>query len=368
MVFPTAMPGLHKNSVAEFTAPDAKILIVDDTNTNLIVAKGLMQPYNMNIDLCSCGVEAIAAIKSVRYDIVFMDHMMPEMNGIEVTARIRAMRVSDDYYANVPIIALTANAVSGTKEMFIANGFDDFLSKPIDTVKLKAILNKWLPKEKQTGSAVKNRKAVIASKPIMTVIEIAGLDVNKGVLRSGGTMEMYFDTLTVFYKDGLKKIKEINSSLAAGNLSQYTIYVHALKSACANIGAEALSAAAKKLEIASEHGDLEYIEKHNAVFLLSLESMLNSIHDAIQKKQENRKDVAESLNTEAFHSVLVQLKTALEAFDARAISQTVDDLRSLAQTEDIGATINSISESILLVEYDEAIALTEALLQKVKPF
>ena len=91
----------------------------------------------------------IAAIKSNRYDIVFMDHKMPDMDGIETTQRIRAMGNKDPYFKNVPIIALTANAVSGTKEMFLENGFNDFLSKPIDTIRLNIVLEKWVPKEKQ---------------------------------------------------------------------------------------------------------------------------------------------------------------------------------------------------------------------------
>jgi len=130
-------------SVAQFIAPEAKVLIVDDIGTNLKVAEGLMQPYRMQIDLCFSGIEAIATVNANHYDIVFMDHMMPEMNGVEAAKLIRAK------HAELPIIALTANAVSGTKEMFLSNGFNDFLSKPIDTIKLNNILAKWIPKEKQ---------------------------------------------------------------------------------------------------------------------------------------------------------------------------------------------------------------------------
>ena len=135
--------------VIRFTVPGAKVLVVDDVNTNLRVAEGLMQPYKMQLSLCKSGMEAIEAIKSERYDLVFMDHKMPGMDGIETTQRIRAMGGKEPYYKNVPIVALTANAVLGTKEMFLQNGFDDFLSKPVDIVSLNAVLEKWLPKEKQ---------------------------------------------------------------------------------------------------------------------------------------------------------------------------------------------------------------------------
>jgi len=133
----------NDNLTIKFNAPNAKVLVVDDIDANLKVVKGLMQPYKMQVDLCTSGAEAIEMIKANSYDIVFMDHMMPEMDGVEATKLIR------ETHTNLPIIALTANAVSGVREMFLANGFNDFLSKPIDIIKLNSILEKWLPKEKQ---------------------------------------------------------------------------------------------------------------------------------------------------------------------------------------------------------------------------
>ena len=134
--------------VAGFTAPDASLLIVDDIITNLKVARGLLLPYKMRVDICKSGMMAIEAVKANRYDIVFMDHLMPEMDGIEATAAIRAWEASGSR-PSIPIIALTANAISGMREMFLENGFNDFLSKPIDTFKLNAILENWIPGEKR---------------------------------------------------------------------------------------------------------------------------------------------------------------------------------------------------------------------------
>ncbi|MDR0313019.1 MAG: transporter substrate-binding domain-containing protein [Treponema sp.] len=139
---------------ARFTAPEASVLVVDDILTNLKVANGLLLPYKMRVDLCKNGMTAIEAVKMNRYDLIFMDHKMPEMDGIETTLKIRAMGEEDAYYSEVPVIALTANAVSGTKEMFMENGFNDFLSKPIDTVKLDAVLGRWIPKEKQKSDII----------------------------------------------------------------------------------------------------------------------------------------------------------------------------------------------------------------------
>ncbi|MCL1992289.1 MAG: ATP-binding protein [Spirochaetes bacterium] len=136
--------------VSRFTAPDANILVVDDIVTNLKVAKGLLLPYKANVDICKNGATAVEAVKANSYDLIFMDHKMPGIDGIEATHRIRELAdASDSYFKTVPIIALTANVISGSKEMFLDNGLNDFLSKPIDTVKLEQILELWLPKEKR---------------------------------------------------------------------------------------------------------------------------------------------------------------------------------------------------------------------------
>jgi len=144
--------------IVGFTAPEAKILVVDDIITNLNVAKGLLAPYETQITLCKSGMMALNAIKTNQYDVIFMDHRMPEMDGIETTQRIRAYGDEDPFYKDVPIIALTADAVSGVKEMFLENGLNDFLSKPIDTIKLNSVLEKWIPREKQHGSVINSRK------------------------------------------------------------------------------------------------------------------------------------------------------------------------------------------------------------------
>jgi len=134
---------------AKFTAPDANILVVDDILTNLKVVKGLLAPYGMQISLCKSGPMAIEAIKTNRYDMVFMDHLMPGMDGVETTEQIRRFGVEDEYFAQVPIVVLTANAVTGMRDFFLENGFTDFMSKPVDTIRLNSVLEKWIPKEKQ---------------------------------------------------------------------------------------------------------------------------------------------------------------------------------------------------------------------------
>jgi signal transduction histidine kinase/CheY-like chemotaxis protein len=137
----------REKSSTKFTAPDARILVVDDNRTNLMVAKGLLSPYRMNVTLCNSGREAIALAQQNRYDLIFMDHMMPGMDGIEATAAIRALE--GDWFHDIPIVALTANAVAGMKEEYLSKGFSDFVSKPIEIPKLEEVMDHWIPQEKR---------------------------------------------------------------------------------------------------------------------------------------------------------------------------------------------------------------------------
>jgi len=203
---------------------------------------------------------------------------MPGMDGIEATLHIRALDSGGSYYKNVPIIALTANAVSGAREMFLENGFDDFLSKPIDTNRLRAILEKWIPKEKRAYSTKKSNKSTAAAKKTASKgIEIEKIDAEKGLQLCGGKFEDYLEMLAVFLQDGLEKIDEIKMSLETGNLSLYVTHVHALKSAAAIVGADELSGMAKELERAGNQNDVEFIQAHNAGLLSALESLTSQI-------------------------------------------------------------------------------------------
>jgi len=141
----------HGNTefAASFTAPEANILVVDDILTNLKVVEGLLSPYKTQVSLCKSGEMALEAVKSKRYDLVFMDHMMPGMDGVETTLHIRKLGASDSYFSELPIVAFTANAVVRMREFFLDNNFSDFMSKPVDMIKLNAILEKWIPEEKR---------------------------------------------------------------------------------------------------------------------------------------------------------------------------------------------------------------------------
>jgi CheY-like chemotaxis protein len=185
-----------------FTAPGARILIVDDIANNLDVASGLLAPYKMAVDRAGSGAESIRMARNQSYDLVLMDHMMPGMDGIEAAAAIRADEKARNE-RNVPIIALTANAIFGMKEMFLEKRFNDYLSKPIEIAKLDDVMSRWIPAEKQIKSGRGIRRETFGGE---SGIVIPGLDTQKGVSMTGGTEAGYRKVLAQFYKDAAERL------------------------------------------------------------------------------------------------------------------------------------------------------------------
>jgi signal transduction histidine kinase/CheY-like chemotaxis protein len=337
------------NAAGRFAAPDAKALVVDDINTNLKVAEGLMAPYRMRVDLRKSGREAIEAVKAERYDIVFMDHMMPEMDGVEAAGRIREL--GGEEYQNLPIVALTANAVSGMKEMFLSRGFNDFLSKPIDTSKLNAVLGKWLPKEKQLRAA----ESAAPAEADCAWIKIDGVDVERGLSLANGQAENYLQTLAVFCEDLREKGVEIRRALGKNDIASYTIYVHALKSAAANVGATKLSEDAKELEMAGKRTNTDLIAARTPLLLADLEALRGDITEAVASAREARMSDLPPVDEKAVKAALAELREALSGLNAGAINDAAGKVRDLNAAASGGA-VEKIMQNVLVGDYDEAVA------------
>ena len=339
-----------------FIAPSVKILVVDDIDINLQVAVGMLEPYGIQTDVCLNGKEAIGAIKSNDYDLIFMDHMMPEMNGVEAVAIIRGM---DKKYSDLPIIALTANAIVGAREMFLENGFNDFLSKPIETGKLNNVLARWIPSEKWE-LVNKDVYASWEEEPFVS-ISIDDVDIADGVSHSGGSIKSYLNILAVFCKDGRAKIDELANCLKSGNLPLYTTYVHALKSACANIGANKHSEEANALEAAGLKQDLSFIEKHNSVFVANLKKLLDDVEAAVLAHSPKFED-DKTLDRDVLNKHLSKLKSALESFDAAAINETSEILQDFTQFSSVDEALSNILQNTLIGNYKEAVLRIEEML------
>ena len=354
-------------AAATFMTRGVNALVVDDVATNLIVAQGLLASYGMEVHTCRSGMEAIAAVKKNSYDFVFMDHMMPEMDGIETAMRIR--NLGGKRYEKLPIIALTANAVSGMKEMFIQNGFNDYLSKPIDTQKLNSVIEKWVPKEKQVKLTEEDAAKIAETEGGAELnIAIEGIDIKKGLATVRGRTENYLRVLTVFSQDGREKITEIQNALTAGNTQLYITYVHALKSAAANIGAMNLSETAKNLETAAKSGNREYVTTYNPVLLAQLESVLGGIESQLRALNGGAGTGAGgsengSLDVEALKSGLTKLREAVTTLNLGAIRPAVKELQAFSGN----AKVDGVLQCTVRGDYDKVVGLIDEVLKTYAP-
>ncbi|MBE7003132.1 MAG: response regulator [Ruminococcaceae bacterium] len=235
-----------------FHAPEAQVLVVDDTQVNLTMICALLKRTQVRVDTAASGREALVMAAQRPYDIFFVDHMMPGMDGVETMRALKEL----PGLADKPYIALTANAISGAREMYLKAGFSDYLSKPVDGIKLEKMLMDRLPPEKVEKVNAANVEA--ADEPSAELPEylreIEELDVDAGLAHCG-TVETYLDTLTVFARSAASGADEIERYRRAGDAANATTKVHALKSTSRAVGAAALGALAEKLEAAGVAGD-----------------------------------------------------------------------------------------------------------------
>jgi CheY-like chemotaxis protein len=277
---------MEKIHVMREPIPFGRVLVVDDMEMNLYVTKGMLSPYGLQIDTAISGEEAIEKLKNNAYDLVFMDHMMPIMDGVEAARKIRKLGTE---YEKLPIIALTANAVSGMKEMFLANGFNGFLSKPIIIQELDRILKEWMSPDKITPYKKPETDETYDSF-IKDVEKISEIDTEIGLTQVMGNKGIYRSTLEIFYKKLISICDNMTVSLDTKDIKNFTMSVHAMKSILAIIGAAALSETALKLEIASKHDDIDSCTRLFGEFkkkLLSLHKQLSVIFpDAAENSRE----------------------------------------------------------------------------------
>ena len=327
---------MKKAKIIREYMPYGKVLIVDDVYSNLYVAKGLMVPYGLAIDLATSGLEAVNKIKSGEiYDAIFMDHMMPKMDGVEATKIIR-----DLGYKN-PIVALTANAITGQVKFFLENGFDEFISKPIDIRQLNAVLNKLI-RDKQPPE-------IIAAAHKQKQNELAASLKND--LKPNSVLQ------TVFLLDVKQSLPVLEDTLeridatTEEDLHLFTISVHAMKSALANIGESSTSKQALALELAGKEHNRSFIKTH-------AKSLINSIrHIEARMLLENDNAASNSDTDDNPDFLLEQLHIISEAcaiYDERPINAALEALNKLTWKKETRTLIDKIAEQILYGDFDEA--------------
>lgn len=271
-------------------APDAKVLVVDDNEMNLKVAAGLMKLHGITVDTVLSGAQALEIVKTKHYDIIFLDHMMPVMDGMEVLERLRAGKLID---GSTSVIAMTANAVSGANEMYLAAGFDDYLSKPVEGKVLESKLISALPDEMKHFKKNTRRRSEESgvSEDSFTAEELRDLNllcpqlsIVTGMGYCMDSREFYIDTLKGFVE--ADKREQLRKAFEAHDLESFRISVHALKSSAMTIGAMVISEHAKTLEFAAKEGDHEFIDKIYGTLAMEYTRLLEGIGKVLKYEQD----------------------------------------------------------------------------------
>jgi CheY-like chemotaxis protein len=410
---------VESSDIIRFSIPYARLLIVDDIATNLKVAEGLLAPYHAKVDTSLSGIQAIEMVKRNRYDLVFMDHMMPEMDGIEATIAIREWEAesinNEKGRSAVPIIALTANAVVGMKEMFIEKGFSDFLAKPIDISKLDEILDKWIPKEKKgigtnnkeqrtenngeveirndTNSPVSDLHSSLLTSH-SSFANIPGVDIQHGISMTGGTIELYRQVISLFRKDAEERLPILQNVPDTSTLPGFVTNVHALKSASASIGAAEISAKAAELEAAGKAANMDFIKENLPGFAQSLAELASGIRawESTVKGEAspsgtspgevspngdspNGDDAPNATHGNSLEVIklLHQLEAALKTERAGDIDRILEELQPSSASQPLSASqmdtetkeaLEKISDNVLMTEFGNAAEIVSSLLKR----
>ena len=318
-------------------APDAHVLVIDDNRMNIRVVEGLMRQYGVKVSYALSGQEGINMLQSKEYDLIFLDHMMPGMDGIECFHHIR--RKADLYYKEIPIIALTANAIAGAREMFMKEGFNDFVSKPVESSVLQRTLKRHLPLSKQKRLDDVSRMEEAAAEitePSFDVVEknstdtfvIGDLDIEKG-LTYCGNKENYLEILTSQRDGGDELLEHVQKLFREEDWKNYIIVVHGIKSSMMSIGAVKLSELAKGLEFAGKREEFDYIQKEHHIMVKEFRRVMKILNECpyLSKKETTEEIVNKPEISDAEFSLKLEaLENASYELDADKMRVILDEL------------------------------------------
>ncbi|MBR1441645.1 MAG: EAL domain-containing protein [Lachnospiraceae bacterium] len=346
---------------ARFTAPDARILVVDDTPMNHVVIRELLKPTQVQLDYANSGEECLKKQHETKYDLIFLDYRMPEMDGVETLHEMKKDEESPN--GDTPIIVLTANAISGAKEHFLQDGFDDYLSKPVDSMKLEDHLIRYLPEEKvhfRTGSTEgvsgTGAEAVEAVKPELPLPEMEGILQDVG-LRNCGTKESYLEIMKVYFEamDGVRA--NIETAFENKDWQSYINYVHSLKSTSRTIGAMKLSNLSAGLEEAGYKGNLEQIRQETPK-LLEMQKALQEVLDRVEiLKAEEETEVAEEekepIGDEALQEAYRSMDEVSSLFDYDTMEFMLKSLDQYRLQKRDRIVVKKLKDLLKEVKWDE---------------
>ena len=332
----------------KFTAPDGYILVVDDTPANLVVIKNLLKRTKLKIDTADSADECIRLAMQNKYDIIILDHMMPYKDGIEALRELRA--IDDNPNLDTPILCLTANAISGMRDTYIAAGFDDYLTKPIDPESLEEAIIRYLPDEKVLPADETEEEEDIEVPAFL--YEIGELDVPAG-LDHCGNAESYVDAIHAYLETIRMNIDEIRKYREAGDIANLTVRVHGMKSTARVIGALSLSAFAERLEEAGNKGDTDTIDAEIDTFVEEYRSLGDKLKQIEEEAPEETPEDLPEISEEKLEKLYSQLKRHLDKADYDEIDRIGEKLATVRVPESEKERVERIKEAISLLEYEQ---------------
>lgn len=346
-----------------FIVKDYKVLVVDDNMVNRKVARILLQSYGMDVSEADSGRAAIELVRKTRYEMIFMDHMMPEMDGIEAVQIIRSECGENGTYPVV--VALTANAMEGVRETFLENGFQDFITKPLDRKPLHESLLRWIPEDRRMDSEswVDTWKTDDSRNMEFQTILIEGIDTDEVVKRYSGSTGDYHELLNLYCLDGKRKLSLLRELRDKGDYKNYGIEVHGLKSASANVGAMKVSNIAREQEKAVDRGDITFVDSHAQELLDEYEKQITSVAsylEGVKKAEKPQADAGEIEGSELVR-LLREALDSLENFRAKDCAHKIEEIMQYQLLFGIENKLKEIQGQLKLYE-DEA---AEQMLRKL---
>lgn len=348
----------EKEAECLFIAPEAHILLVDDNELNLVVAKELLKPLRMQIDTAENGLQAVKMVRGSQYDLVLMDHMMPVMDGIEAAKAIRAL--PEDKYQKLPIIALTANAMVDARKEFLNAGMNGFVAKPIDFARICNQLKLWLPKDLVRDVPKEEAKKLLADdlsdREIQPEDPQMGFSFEEGVKHCGSKAAL-MKTIRIFYRTIDSKADKIEQCLKEGLISDYVVEVHALKSSALLIGAVPLSEAAKELEGYGKQGKTELLEEKTPDLLAMYRDFKDILKPCADKEEAARQEASNGEWCQA----LQQIHQCIEQFDLDGVDQIMEQLEEYQVPECIRESMDQLRVYVADVSMEEIMELTDTM-------
>lgn len=351
---------MKKHAISKFYAPKARVLVIDDNLANLKVAEGLMGQYRMEVVTAGSGEETLKILDiDRRFDILFVDHMMPGMDGVELVHILRAKE--DEFYRTVPIVALTANVIKGVQEMFLENGFDDFIPKPIDLKRLEQIMYKWLPKEKQIAKEAyrdmqqNDDPDVLYKKAEAVFSKVESFSFVNGLRLCGGKIEILLDVIHIYVKSSKEILRRLSEAYEKKDWSGYGIEAHGIKSSSKNIGADTLSEEARKLELECKAENEAYVCGRHEQFVSAYQKLIQELKSALMLITPDEVKCLRPISEGELAKQLLKAKEALESWETKEGMSIVNELLSFDLSKEDRSVLQEVLENIELFDFDIAV-------------